>query len=189
MCPRDHLALSGTCTAVRLGYNDDVWKVNNFLVSFLLYGVCLSRRSPALTLHVQEMNPDKKTPFTHNAFTYDLLLNPCYAHNGTRLLPESHRSPPPAVTRIWSRAFEALNSSDPAKRKRPGMDFDARCWKPRHKKCQCMRLNPVMGPYHSKVVSQVNNRKTPWGSIVYNYRVSTRSVGRSGPHTQSRCRY
>ncbi|KAK7460434.1 hypothetical protein VKT23_009153 [Stygiomarasmius scandens] len=139
---RDHLALSGTCTAVRMGYSDVVWK-------------------PMLNLH---------TPFSHNQFTYKLLGDPCNLQAARTIHPDP--SPLTPRHKLWSsalgniRAYQSSSSSTNPATVKPGIDFDAPCYKPKHKRCKCLKL---MGPSHAKVISNVNLMKTTWGHIFYHY--------------------
>ncbi|THU84956.1 hypothetical protein K435DRAFT_395810 [Dendrothele bispora CBS 962.96] len=156
---RDHLALSGTCTAIRMGYSDAFWEAT-------------------LKLH---------TPFSHNQFTYSLLSDPCNIRAARTIFPEP--SPLPPRCKLWSTAlgnirayrnsiFSAsyasvtFSGSDPPIIK-PGIDFYTPCYKPKHKKCQCLR---AMGPSHAKVISNVNLRKTSWGHIFYHYQSLSEQV-------------
>ncbi|KAF5367058.1 hypothetical protein D9758_003881 [Tetrapyrgos nigripes] len=73
---REHLALSGTCTALRMGYSEAVWE-------------------PMLKYH---------TPFSHNQFTYKLLQDPCNLSAARTIDPE-HSGPIPAKSKLWSTAL------------------------------------------------------------------------------------
>ncbi|KAF9020194.1 hypothetical protein BDP27DRAFT_1354620 [Rhodocollybia butyracea] len=149
---RDHLALSGVCTAMRLGYTEEFWNA---------------------TLKVH-------TPFSHNQFTYRLLHDPCNTREGCHIHEEktclsgavnttvhaagssNTQGTVPAAAHIWTRAITRIND----KSMNPGIDFDGPCYKARHKRCKCMRF---MGQGHAKVISNVNIKKTSWGHIFYHY--------------------
>ncbi|KAJ7593455.1 hypothetical protein C8J56DRAFT_498547 [Mycena floridula] len=127
---RDHLSLSGTCTAIRLGYCPEIWTAM----------------------------ADLRVPFSHNPFSYRLLQKPCNAEASATIYPDIVPAPP--VARIWTNAIAA------AGRNIPGIDFDAPCYKKKHKRCSCMS---VMGQSHAQVISNVNALKTTWGHIYYHY--------------------
>ncbi|KAF5390602.1 hypothetical protein D9757_002621 [Collybiopsis confluens] len=98
---REHLGLSGTCTSLRLGYNDQVWE-------------------DTLNIH---------TPFSHNQFTYRLLHDPCNSGqaltistiSNTFFRPLKYVTKPnvPAVAHIWTRAVSLANATSLSSKSKP----------------------------------------------------------------------
>ncbi|KAH8822374.1 hypothetical protein DL96DRAFT_1620851 [Flagelloscypha sp. PMI_526] len=161
---RDHIALSGTCTLLRLGYTEEVWQVHSLLITaFHKKGNPPSNVPYLLKYQTMIPSPPRSNAFRQTHFTSALLSDPC---NVSQCLTIP-MVPPTAGTprsRIFSTALSRTSSADAA-----GINLKAKCANPKHKRKKnwsCLRFE---GPSHEKIVRGVNTKLTAWGRIEFRY--------------------